>query len=61
MVGNFLKVVRGGGHPLHCNAELGCNTMIAIKLGVESYRERKTMVWDPVAERLSMETDRGPR
>jgi predicted dehydrogenase len=51
-VGNFLGVVRGEG-TLHCNAELGCNTMIAIKLGVESYRQRKTMLWDPQNERLA--------
>jgi predicted dehydrogenase len=50
-VGNFLGVVRGEG-TLHCNVDLGCNTMIAIKLGVESYRQRKSMNWDPQAERL---------
>ena len=50
-VGNFLDVVRGNG-TLHCNAELGCATMVAIKLAVESYRQRKTMLWDPKAERV---------
>jgi predicted dehydrogenase len=50
-VGNFLDVIRGGG-PLHCNAELGAATMVAIKLAVESYRQKKTMLWDTEKERL---------
>jgi predicted dehydrogenase len=50
-VGNFLQVMRGQG-ALHCNADLGAATMIAIKLGVESYRQSKTMNWDPERERL---------
>src|SRR5205085_5474142 len=50
-VGNFLDVIRNGGK-LHCNAELGCATMVAIKLAVESYRQRKTMTWDAKAERV---------
>jgi predicted dehydrogenase len=50
-VGNFLDVIRNGGQ-LHCNVELGCATMIAIKLAVESYRQRKTMTWDAKAERV---------
>ncbi|MGD9644497.1 MAG: Gfo/Idh/MocA family protein [Pirellulales bacterium] len=51
MVGNFLDVIRGGG-PLHCNVELGAATMVAIKLAVESYRQQKTMIWDPQQEKL---------
>src|SRR5579872_6321958 len=39
-VGNFLDVIRGNG-TLNCNAELGAATMVAIKLAVESYRQRK--------------------
>jgi len=50
-VGNFLDVIRGNG-TLHCNAELGAATMVAIKLGVESYRRRKTMMWDHEKERV---------
>jgi hypothetical protein len=49
MVGNFLDCVRGNG-TLHCNVELGAATMVAIKLGVESYRQSKTMLWDPAKE-----------
>jgi predicted dehydrogenase len=51
MVGNFLDVVRGGGS-LNCNVELGAATMVAIKLGVEAYRRRKTMSWDAEKERV---------
>jgi predicted dehydrogenase len=51
MVGNFLDVIRGNG-TLHCNAELGASTMVAIKLGVESYRRRKTMTWDAKTEKV---------
>ena len=51
MVGNFLDVIRGTG-TLHCNVELGAATMVAIKLGVESYRQRKTMTWDAKKERV---------
>jgi predicted dehydrogenase len=50
--GNFLDVIRGNG-TLHCNAELGAATMVAIKLGVESYRQRKTMTWSPETETAS--------
>ncbi len=50
-VGNFLDVVRGNG-VLHCNAELGAATMVAIKLAVESYRQGKTMNWDAKAEKV---------
>ena len=49
--GNFIDVIRGGG-PLHCNVELGCATMVAIKMAVESYRQSKTMLWDSHRERV---------
>jgi predicted dehydrogenase len=51
MVGNFLDVIRGNG-TLHCNVELGAATMVAIKLGVEAYRQRKTMIWDARQEKV---------
>ncbi len=51
MVGNFVDVIRGGG-PLNCNVDLGATTMVAIKMAVESYRQRKTMVWDPEKEQV---------
>jgi predicted dehydrogenase len=49
--GNFIDVLRGKDE-LACNAELGAATMVAIKLAVESFRQRKTMIWDSSKERL---------
>ncbi|UCF36768.1 MAG: Gfo/Idh/MocA family oxidoreductase [Acidobacteriota bacterium] len=43
--GNFLNCIRDGGTPF-CNVDLGTATMVGIKLGVESYRQSKTMIWD---------------
>jgi predicted dehydrogenase len=47
--GNFIDVLRGKDK-LACNAELGCATMVAIKLAVESFRQSKTMLWDSERE-----------
>ncbi len=49
--GNFIDVIRQGGI-LHCNVDLGAATMVAIKMGVESYRRNRTMLWDPIRERI---------
>jgi hypothetical protein len=49
--GNFIDVLRGKDK-LACNADLGCATMVAIKMAVDSYRERKTMLWDPKQEKV---------
>jgi predicted dehydrogenase len=43
--GNFIDVMRGKDQ-LACNVDLGCSTMVAIKMAVESYRQKKTMLWD---------------
>ncbi|MCE5250511.1 Gfo/Idh/MocA family oxidoreductase [bacterium] len=48
---NFIDVIRQGGK-LFCNVDLGCATMVAIKMGVESYRQSKTMVWDAKNEKV---------
>ncbi len=50
-VGNFLDSVRGEAKP-DCNADLGCATMVAIKMGVEAYRQNKVMLWDAGKERV---------
>jgi predicted dehydrogenase len=42
---NFFDCIRHGGTPF-CNVELGTAAMVGIKLGVESYRQSKTMLWD---------------
>jgi predicted dehydrogenase len=49
--GNFIDVLRGKDK-LACNADLGCATMVAIKMAVESYRQKKTMLWDAERERV---------
>ena len=43
--GNWIDAMRGKGTVM-CNEDLGCATMVAIKMAVESYRQRKTMLWD---------------
>ena len=40
---------------VHCNVKLGYATMVTIKITVESYRERKTMQWDPKTEAVVAE------
>jgi len=48
---NFFDCIRHGGEP-YANVELGTATMVAIKLGVEAYRQNRTMLWDPKENRL---------
>lgn len=50
--GNFIDVLRGKDK-LACNADLGCATMVAIKMAVESYRQKKTMLWDAKKEKVA--------
>jgi hypothetical protein len=51
--GNFIDVMRGRDQ-LACNVDLGCSTMVAIKMAVESYRQKKTMLWDAKHEKVRM-------
>ena len=46
---NFLSCMRTREKP-NCDADFAYKIMTAIKLGVDSYREGKTMLWDPVRE-----------
>ncbi|MCH8823155.1 MAG: Gfo/Idh/MocA family oxidoreductase [Planctomycetes bacterium] len=50
-MGNFLDAIRGEAE-LHCNVDLGCSTMVAIKMAVESYRQDRVMLWDAENERV---------
>lgn len=50
-MGNFIDSVRGEAVP-NCNVDLGCSTMVAIKMGVEAYRQSKTLIWDADSERV---------
>ena len=34
------------------HVDLGCATMVAIKMGVESYRQSKTLLWDAKREKV---------
>ncbi len=54
--GNFIDVIRQGGR-LHCNVDLGCTTMVAIKMAVESYRQSKTFLWDAEKEKMVTAAD----
>jgi predicted dehydrogenase len=51
MVGNMLDAIRTGA-PLHCNVELGAATMVAIKMGVEAFRQSRTLLWDAKREKV---------
>ncbi len=48
---NWIDAMRGKG-PVFCNVDLGCTTMVTIKMAVESYRQRKTMLWDAKNEKV---------
>jgi predicted dehydrogenase len=47
---NFLDAIRGKSE-LHCDQELGCATMVGIKMGVDAYRAHKTVTWDAGSEK----------
>ena len=49
--GNWIDAMRGKG-AVYCNVDLGCATMVAIKMAVESYRQRKAMLWDAEKEKV---------
>src|SRR5436190_7399863 len=49
--GNWIDAMRGNCS-VFCNADLGCATMVAIKMAVESYRQHKTMLWDAKREKV---------
>jgi hypothetical protein len=51
LFGNMFDVIREGG-TLHCGVDLGATTMVAIKMGVEAYRQSKTMLWDAENEKI---------
>ena len=48
---NWIDAMRGTG-TVQCNVDLGCSTMVAIKMAVESYRQKKTMLWDAKTEKV---------
>jgi len=50
--GNFIDVLRGKDK-LACNSDLGCATMVTIKMAVESFRQGKTLFWDEKKEQVT--------
>ncbi len=46
---NFFDAVRNGD-TLACNVDLGCATMVAIKMGVDAWAQDKVLRWDPEKE-----------
>ncbi|MCA9295808.1 MAG: Gfo/Idh/MocA family oxidoreductase, partial [Phycisphaerales bacterium] len=44
-MGAFIDAVRGDGE-VACNVDLGCSTMVAIKMAVEAYRQDRVMRWN---------------
>ena len=48
---NFLDCIRSGQTP-NCPFEVGFRTSIACRMTVESYRQGRTIKWDPVKEEM---------
>jgi predicted dehydrogenase len=51
LAGNFIDALREK-ETLACNVDLGCSTMVAIKMAVESFRQQKSLSWDPQQEKV---------
>jgi predicted dehydrogenase len=48
---NFFDSIRGGAQP-NCPFEIGFRISVACRMAVESYRQKRTMRWDPVSEEM---------
>jgi predicted dehydrogenase len=48
---NFLDAIRHGAEP-NCPFEIGFRVSIACRMAVESYRQGRTMRWDPAREQI---------
>jgi predicted dehydrogenase len=57
--GNFFQCMRSRRQP-NLNAELGYQVMVAIRLGVDAYRQRKAMLFDPRADKVVKNLPRRP-
>ena len=49
---NFIDCVRGAAKSPNCPFETGFRISIACRMAVESYRQHRTMRWDPVKEEI---------
>ena len=50
-MGNFFDAIRNGDE-LACNVDLGCATMVGIKMAVDALRYDKVLRWDAVEEKV---------
>ena len=50
-MGNFFDAIRNGDE-LACNVDLGCATMVGIKMAVDALRYDKVLHWDASQERV---------
>jgi hypothetical protein len=48
---NFLDCIRSGKEP-NCPVDVGFRVSIACRMAVDSYRQQKTLHWDPVKEEI---------
>ncbi len=48
---NFLDAIRGVQQP-NCPVELGFRVSIACRMAIESYRQQRTVLWDPAREEI---------
>ena len=48
---NFLDSIRGAAEP-NCPVEIGFRVSVACRMALESYRQQRTILWDPAREEL---------
>jgi len=55
-MGNFLDAIRNGDE-LACNVDLGCATMVGIKMAVDALQNDKVLRWDSLQEKVITSTE----
>ncbi|MDP7004943.1 MAG: hypothetical protein QF718_01870, partial [Phycisphaerales bacterium] len=50
-MGNFLDAIRNGDE-LACNVDLGCSTMVGIKMAVDALQQDKVLRWNGEDEKV---------
>jgi predicted dehydrogenase len=55
-MGNFFDAIRNGDE-LACNVDLGCATMVGIKMAVDALRFDKVLHWDALEEQVVMSNE----
>ena len=59
-MGNFFDAIRNGDE-LACNVDLGCATMVGIKMAVDALRYDKVMRWDAQNEKVIATSESGSK